>query len=124
LVGMPCELFLATNSIRLRFDFRGSPKGRAYIWIDPPWRLMAGGACLAGSNDYPVQDGARDEEVYQTLIERWCAPFGPLDGAALAEAGVGSDYPDLGLRFGCGLRIETFSDGGQGCWWYYRDRVT
>jgi hypothetical protein len=124
ILGMPCELLLATNSVRLRFDFRSSPKGRAYIWIDPPWRLTAGSTCLAGSNDYPLPDGSEDEEPYRTLIKRWVAHFGPPDGAALAEAAVGLDYPDLCLRFESGLRIETFSHGGPDCWSYNMDRVT
>src|SRR5687767_220647 len=124
LVGTPSELLLATNSIRLRFDFRSSPKGRAYIWIDPPWRLTAGGSVRAGSNDYPARGGAEDEEVSRSMLEAWCAHFDGLDGAALAEVSVGQGYPDLCLRFASGHRIETFSHGGPGCWWYYKDRAT
>jgi hypothetical protein len=124
LVGQSCELLLAMNSIRLRFDFRSSPKGRAYIWIDPPWRLMVGDSLRAGSNDYPARDGARDEDVHRSLLESWCAHLDGLDGAALAEASVGPDYPDLCLRFESGHRIETFSDGDPDCWWYYQDRAS
>ena len=124
IVGMPCDLLLATNSIRLRFDFRSSPKGRAYIWIDPPWRLLAGGSLLAGSHDYPGLARRQGGEVNQSLLEAWCGHFGPLDGASLAEASVGPDYPDLCLRFEPGHRIETFSHGDPDCWWYYKDRVT
>jgi len=124
IVGMPCDLLLATNSIRLRFDFRSSPKGRAYIWIDPPWRLMADGTLRAGSNDYPVRDGAEDQEVYQSLLAAWWAHFDGLDGAPLAEACLGRDYPDLCLRFESGHRLETFSHGGPDCWWYYKDCAT
>jgi hypothetical protein len=124
LVGLPCDLLLATNSIRLRFDFRSSPKGRAYLWIDPPWRLMVGGTLRVGSNDYPVQDGAEDAEAYPSLLAAWCAHFDGLDGAPLAEACLGRDYPDLSLRFESGHRLETFSHGGPACWWYYKDCTT
>jgi hypothetical protein len=40
--GAPCEFLLVTNSIRIRFDISECPKGKAYLWIDPPWRLRAG----------------------------------------------------------------------------------
>lgn len=83
---------------------------------------MAGGSLCAGSNDYPAGGGAGGEE--KALLEKWWAHFAPLDGASLAEAAVGVDYPDLCLRFESGHRIETFSHGGPGCWWYYKDRVT
>lgn len=124
LAGQSCALLLATNSIRLRFDFRSSPEGRAYIWIDPPWRVTAGDSRRTGSDDYPTRDGARDPQSYQSLLESWCAHFDGLDGAALAEGSVGPSYPDLRLRFESGHRIETFSHGGSGCWWYYKDRAT
>jgi hypothetical protein len=85
---------------------------------------MAGGSLCAGSNDYPVLDGAEGREAYQSLLEAWCGHFAALNGASLAEAAVGADYPDLCLRFESGHRIETFSHGGPGCWWYYKDCVT
>ena len=47
-----------------------------------------------------------------------------LDGAAVAEATVRPDYPDLRLRFASGHQVETFSTGCPGCGWYYKDRVT
>ena len=121
IVGMPCNLLLATNSIRLRFDFRSDPKGRAYIWIDPPWRLMTENTFLAGSNDYPARGAVEDNEANRSLLAQWCAHFDGLDGSALAQASVRQDYPDLCLCFACGRRIETFSHGGPGCWWYYKD---
>jgi hypothetical protein len=121
---MPCDLLLATNSIRLRFDFRTSPKGRAYIWIDPPWRLIAAGALRAGSNDYPTCDGVEDNEAKEASLAAWCAHFDGLDGASLAEVSLGHDYPDLWLGFESGHRIETFSYGGPHCWWYYKDCPT
>jgi hypothetical protein len=124
IVGMPCDLLLATNSIRLRFDFRSSPRGRTYFWIDPPWRLMVGGSLRTWSNDYPTEDDAKDKKVLQSLEEAWFAHFDGLDGASLAEASVGPDDPDLCLRFESGHRIETFSHGGPKCWWYYRDCVS
>jgi len=40
---VPCRHTLATNSLMLRSDFGRSEKGRAYIWIDPPWRMTLAG---------------------------------------------------------------------------------
>ncbi|MFM7148664.1 MAG: hypothetical protein ACKO23_02360 [Gemmataceae bacterium] len=57
LVGKPCERSLATNSLKLRFDGAPGEKGRAYIWIDPPWRLSLAGRFITGSADWPVWDG-------------------------------------------------------------------
>jgi hypothetical protein len=124
LVGVPCQRSLATNSLMLRFDFREREKGRAYIWIDPPWRLTAGGIFVTGSADWPVWDGVEEPEVNRPLWESWCGLFDPLNATTLAEAVVGSPLPDLRLRFASGHEIEVFGSRGNDYWWYYRDRLT
>jgi len=115
---------LATNSLMLRFDFGRSAKGRAYIWIDPPWRMTLAGLFVSGSADYPMGDGAEDKEVNQPQWEAWCALFDPLGSTTLAEASVRDDTPDLRLGFASGHQVETFGNSSEGCWWYYRDRLT
>src|SRR6476646_4326759 len=71
LVGTSCERSLATNSLKLRFDGAPSEKGRAYIWIDPPWRLSLAGRFITGSADWPVWDGVAEPEVNRPLWEAW-----------------------------------------------------
>jgi hypothetical protein len=115
---------LATNSLMLRFDFAHSPKGRAYIWIDPPWRMTIAGTLVSGSADYPAGGGVEEEEVNRPLWEAWCALFDPLGSTTLTEVSVHDGPPDLRLGFASGHQIETFGNYSEGCWWYYRDRLT
>ena len=124
LIGMQCRRSLATNSLMLRFDFREKAKGRAYIWIDPPWRLTLAGRLVTGSTDWPVWDGVEQPEVNRPLWEAWCGLLDPLDDATLTEAVVGVPIPDLRLRFASGHEVEAFGNSGEGCWWYLRDRAT
>lgn len=124
LIGVTCKRSLATNSLKLRFDFNLSEKGRAYIWIDPPWRMTFAGKLVSGSADWPVWDGVENKEVNQPLWETWCALFDPLDSTTLTDASVSSGTPDLRLRFASGHQIETFGNCRDDCWWYYRDRLT
>ena len=124
LVGIPCKRSLATNSIKFRFDCRLSDKGRAYLWIDPPWRLTLAGDLVSGSADWPVWDGVEDKEVNQPLWEAWCARFDLLDRATLSDVTVDRGCPDIRLRFESGHIIETFGNSTHGYWWYYRDRLT
>jgi hypothetical protein len=118
--GVPCEFLLLTNSIRLRLDISKHPNGRAYFWIDPPWRLMHGDVLVTGSNESP-RESAEDESGQWRA---WFDKFRALEQPMLVDVAVGLEYPDLHLRFTCGYRIETFSEGGPGCWWYYLDRET
>jgi hypothetical protein len=124
LVGVPCHRSLATNSLKLLFDTRESEKGRGYIWIDPPWRLSRGGRFITGSADWPVWDGVEEPEVNRPLWEAWCALFDPLSDTTLTEAVVSEPLPDLRLRFASGHEVQTFGNSCNGCWWYYRDRVS
>lgn len=124
ILGVPCALSLATNSIKLRFEPAPDPRGRAYIWIDPPWRLTDSGTIVTGSMDWPEWDGVEDPEVNQPLWEAWCAHFNPLSQAAVVEVHLGPSHPDLTLRFESGHQIETFGNTISDYWWYYRDRLT
>jgi hypothetical protein len=121
----PCDLLLATNSLRLRFDLQGDAKRRKYFWIDPPWRLTLGGVVVAESGDYPRGEGG-DKKAYRQALEAWCAPFGPLDNALVETITVGSALPDLAIVFASGHRVETLSDEGNQnpCWWYFADKAT
>ena len=80
--GKSCERSLATNSLKLRFDGDPGEKGRAYIWIDPPWRLSLAGRFITGSADWPVWDGVEEPEVNRPLWDEWCALFDPLNNTA------------------------------------------
>lgn len=124
LVRMSCRRSLATNSLMLRFDFREREKGRAYVWIDPPWRLSHNGRFVTGSADRPAWDGVAEPEVNRPLWEAWCALFDPLDRTTLSEVLVGEPLPDLRLRFASGHEVCAFGNSSDGCWWYYRDRIT
>src|SRR5262245_20907524 len=124
LIGVPCRPTLAANSLMLRFDFGRSEKGRAYVWIDPPWRMTLAGLFVGGSADCPVWDDGEDTAVNQALWEAWCALLDPLRSTTLAEASLHDDTPDLRLGFASGHQIETFGNYREGCWWYYRDRLT
>ena len=121
-LGRKCSL--ATNSLMLRFDFRDRAKGRAYLWVEPPWPLTHAGRLVTGSTDWPVWDGVEQPEVNRPLWEAWCGLFAPLDRSTLAEAVVGKPLPDLRLRFASGHEVEVFSNSAEGYWWYYRNRVT
>ncbi len=124
LVGIPCQRSLATNSIKLSFDFREREKGRAYIWIDPPWRLTEHGIYVTSSADWPVWDGKEEPEINRVLWECWCSLFDPINSTTLAEVIVGAPLPDLRLRFNSGHEIEVFGNRIEDYWWYFRDRVT
>ncbi|HVS39062.1 MAG TPA: hypothetical protein VMS17_26120 [Gemmataceae bacterium] len=124
LIGKPCERSLATNSLKLRFDGEPGEKGRAYIWIDPPWRLTLAGRFITGSGDWPVWDGVAEPEVNRPLWEAWCALLDPLNRTALVGVSVASPLPDLALEFETGHRIDTFGNTSDGYWWYYRDRLS
>jgi hypothetical protein len=119
-----CRFLLATNSLRFQFDFARSERGRAYIWIDPPWRLTLAGKLITGSASYPRGDG-ENQEPDQGPWNAWVALFAALETTTLTNASVGGGIADLRLAFASGHRIETFGNShGDGCWWYYRDRVT
>ena len=124
LLGKSCERSLATNSLKFRFDGAPGKKGRAYIWIDPPWRLSLAGRFVSGSADWPVWDGVVDPEVNCPLWEAWCALFDPLNRTTLVDVSVGSPFGDLTLEFATGHRIDTVGNSSDGYWWYYRDRET
>lgn len=124
LFGVPCAHSLATNSIKLMFEPLRDPRGRAYIWIDPPWRLTASGAFITGSMDWPEWDGVEDREVNQPLWEAWCAQLNPLSRSEVVEVQVGTTHPDLAIRFASGHLIETFGNTSSDYWWYYSDRLT
>jgi hypothetical protein len=124
LIGMQCKRSLATNSLKISFDFQASERGQAYIWMDPPWRMTLDGHIVTGSADWPVWDGVEDKEVNQPLWEAWSALFNSLNSTVLVGASVNAALPDLCLDFASGHRIETFGNSGDGCWWYYRDRIT
>ncbi len=124
LIGVPCARSLAANTIKLIFEPSPDPRGRAYLWIDPPWRFTASGSLITGSMDWPQWDGAENREVNQPLWEAWCALFNPLNQTEIVEAQMGLIHPDLTLRFASGHQIETFGNTNSEYWWYYRDRVT
>lgn len=121
LVGKSCERSLATNSLKLRFDGKPGKNGRAYIWLDPPWRLSQSGRLITGSADWPVWDGVEEPDINRPLWEAWCALFDPLNRTTLVGVSVSSPLPDLALEFGSGYRIDTFGNSGDGYWWYYRN---
>ena len=123
-VGLPIERSLATASLMLRFDFREREKGRAYLWIDPPWRLTLGGRFVTGRADWPRWDGVAEPGVNRPLWEAWCGLLDPINATTLAEAFVGEPMPDLRLRFASGHEVEVFGDSGRDYWWYYMDRVS
>lgn len=124
LVGVACSATLATNSIKFSFDFQNSPNGRAYIWIDPPWRLTLRGTYITGSYDWPVWDGKANREVNEPLWHAWCDLFDELRSTQLARFSIANEFPDLRLHFESGHTIETFGNKGSDYWWYFRNRVT
>jgi hypothetical protein len=95
------------HQLKISFDFQVSERGRAYIWIDPPWRMTLAGHIVTGSADWPVWDGVEDKEVNQPLWEAWSALFNPLNLTVLVGASVNAAFPDLCLDFESGHRIET-----------------
>jgi hypothetical protein len=124
LIGFPIKKSNATNSIKLSFDFQEKEKGRAYIWLDPPWRYSLHGKIITGSGDWPRWDGVEDKNLNEPIWIAWCKLFAPLDEATLVSFEVKNDFPDLLLRFSSGHVIETFGNTSDNCWWYYRDRLT
>jgi hypothetical protein len=124
LVGVPCNRSLTVSSLKLSFDFSQRTKGRAYIWIDPPWRLVCDGRFVTGSYDCPEWDGIEDPEINRPLWEAWCRLLDPLNDVSLAAAIIGQELPDLRLKFTQGYEVQTFGNDGNDIWWYYRDRVT
>ncbi len=124
LVGVPCKRSLTVSSLKLSFDFSQRAKGRVYIWIDPPWRLVCDGRFVTGSYDCPEWDGIEDPEVNRPLWKAWCGLCDPLNDASLVAAIIGHDFPDLRLQFTQGYEVQTFGNDGNDMWWYYRDRLT
>jgi len=82
------------------------------------------GRYVAGSADWPLWDGVEEPELNRPLWEAWCTLLDPLDTTTLVRARVGEPLPDLRLSFASGHEIEVFGNGGEGYWWYLRDRVT
>ena len=124
LVGKSCERSLATNSLKLRLDGTPSERGRAYLWIEPPWRLSLAGRFVTGSADWPVWDGVEEPEIHRPLWEAWCAMFEPLNRTTIVGVSVGSPLVDLSVEFETRHRIETFGSSRDDYWWYYRDRAS
>lgn len=116
LIGVSCERSLATNSLKFRFDCLRSDRGRAYVWIDPPWRLTLDGRLVTGSADWPVWDGVEAPEVNRPLWESWCALFDPLNRTSLVGVSVNSQLPDLRLDFESGHTVETFGNRSDDYW--------
>ena len=124
LVGVACSATLATSSIKFIFDFENCSKGRAYIWIDPPWRLTIQGTYITGTDDRPIWDGKENREVNEPLWLAWCGLFDSLRATQLAAFSIAEGCPDLCLRFESGHEIQTFGNRNSDYWWYFMNRVT
>ena len=119
---------LATN-VAVRSELRLPPAGigRAYLWIDPPWRLTLDGRFITGSADWPVWDGVEEPEVNRPLWEAWSPAYSTHSSlrtlTEVVEANSAS-AEDLKVDSHPGHAIEVFGDASDDChcWLrYYRD---
>ena len=107
--GIPCYRCLALNSIKLTFGSEADPEGERYLWIEPPWRLMAGGRFVVGSQDCPDHEDYEVEQEYTEAFDEWAAPFMGWGEAVITDFHLGAPVPDLSLTFSSGQTIETFN---------------
>jgi hypothetical protein len=103
LVGSACEPILATNSIKFIFDADEDPRGRAYIWIDPPWGLFRDAAEVTSSAVY--NDAPDDYANWRTLFRHWTAPcwnngarIGPVARSSSSRAIASSSRTSMNPR--------------------------
>ena len=116
LVGKACNRTLAVNSLKFRFSTHSDPKGRQYIWIDPPWSLFKGPRKITASIDYT-----------ESGFLEWSGLFSPLDKTKLVS--WSTDEHGTTFRFAEDLRIVVPLDRKKRSkedWydhWYARDKT-
>lgn len=71
LVGRPCFLSLATNSVKLHIDENKSDG--TYLWIDPPWQFGRHGEVIESSDSCPFHE----DDGYDRKFAEWCSRFAP-----------------------------------------------
>jgi hypothetical protein len=124
LLGLPCSRCLALNSIELDFGSESGPEGGRYLWIEPPWRLLAGGRFVMGSQDCPDHEDHEVEQGYSEAFDEWAAPFKGWGEAVITDFHLGHPVPDLSLTFSSGQSVETFNRSGKQYSWYYRETAS
>lgn len=89
LIGKPCERTLACNSIKLRFGCDNNPKGKSYIWIDPPWELQTETELVTESLDYTEEGNG---------FQDWSKKLNPLNEVVLVGFSF-TEEKELQLEF-------------------------
>jgi hypothetical protein len=100
LIGSPCERSLAHSSLKIRFGCEADPKGKSYIWIDPPWEFQTADSLITESYDCPFPD----EKGYSEDFEAWSTKFNPLNATKLLGA-IFTEEKELELEFEGGFYI-------------------
>jgi hypothetical protein len=101
LVGGACERTLATNSLKLRFETDLDPRGRRYIWIDPPWEFVSPHGRVTSSAEYDEKD-----------FHVWSKLLAPLDRTVFENWRVNDDRSVV-FDFGNGYGIVVPWEGNQ-----------
>ena len=113
LVGEPLSLTLAINSIKLMV--RAARHEDDFIWIEPPWLLLRGGAEVASSADYPPHDSSDCSERAQA----WRALVAPLLQGAVLEGVTAAPDGSALFRFqGAMLLHAGLGDPTDAAPWY------
>src|SRR4051794_8272761 len=97
--GILCFRCLALNSIKFSFGSESDPESERYLWIEPPWRLLAGGRFVMGSQDCPVHEEYEVKQEYTEAFNEWAAPFEGWGKAVITDFHLGEPVPDLSLTF-------------------------
>jgi hypothetical protein len=121
LLGIPFSRCLVLNSFRLDFGAESDPQGERYLWIEPPWRLMAGGRFVVGSRDCPWHEDYEDKQEHSQAYAEWSAPFMGWGMVSISGFRLGNPVPDLSLTFSSGHTLETFNSSEEEYSWYYRE---
>jgi hypothetical protein len=105
-VGRRVFVSLATNTLKLMMDSRHN--GPDFLWIDPPWLVLAPHGLLTSTDEYPSDDTTPD---YRERFCAWVQLVQPLEGATF-ERFVHSPDGAVEFLFGGGLRVVVpVSDG-------------
>ena len=76
------------NSIKFSFGSESDPEGEQYLWIEPPWRLMAGGRFVMGSQDCPDHEDYEVERGHPLMAPWYLRHHGRDEATGLVRDGI------------------------------------
>jgi hypothetical protein len=90
---------VATNTVKLMIDSRKS--GPEYLWIDPPWKLLAAGAVATSSDECPDSTAVDYNDSFAAFSRK----LARVEGAVLERISL---LPDGAVEFGFGEGLALY----------------